>query len=114
VNCKITGVENGVERTLVFREYFLPFKNELPPEEELTLNLRSYTSRIEFKCTNNTRMSKAFDAFCVHSNVSRSSAEFRFDGFLIHGRAMPCLYEMENGDTIDVVVKAKRTSSEME
>ena len=57
-----------------------------------------------FKCKPDTKLEKLMRAFCQRQGVAMESVRFLFDGNRIRENQTPNELEMEDGDSIDVVV----------
>lgn len=76
--------------------------------EAKTINLKVATqdgNEIFFKCKMTTPLSKLMNAFCQRQGVTMNSVRFLFDGSRINVDQTPKDLEMEDGDTIDVMVQ---------
>ena len=52
-----------------------------------------------------TKFERLMSAFCTRHGIHLASVRFLFDGSRIIGRQTPQELEMEDGDTIDVMVE---------
>mmetsp|Transcript_7211 Transcript_7211/g.14747 ORF Transcript_7211/g.14747 Transcript_7211/m.14747 type:complete len:96 (-) Transcript_7211:275-562(-) len=80
-----------------------------PPEEKKpeSLNLKVVTqdgAEVFFKCKPTTPFEKLMKAFCQRQGVEMASVRFLFDGNRIRETQTPSELDMEDGDSIDVVV----------
>jgi len=57
-----------------------------------------------FKCKADTKLEKLMRAFCQRQGVAIESVRFLFDGNRIRENQTPNELDMEDGDSIDVVV----------
>mmetsp|Transcript_39214 Transcript_39214/g.97130 ORF Transcript_39214/g.97130 Transcript_39214/m.97130 type:complete len:98 (+) Transcript_39214:81-374(+) len=74
-----------------------------------TINIRckmnADNNEILFKCKMTTPLSKLMNAFCQRQGVTMQSVRFLFDGQRINQDQTPTDLEMEDGDSIDVMVQ---------
>jgi small ubiquitin-related modifier len=73
-----------------------------------TINLKVATqdgNEIFFKCKMTTPLSKLMNAFCQRQGVTMQSVRFLFDGQRINQDQTPKDLDMEDGDSIDVMVE---------
>ncbi|KOO33272.1 ubiquitin-like protein smt3 [Chrysochromulina tobinii] len=61
-------------------------------------------TEVFFKCKPDTKLEKLMRAFCQRQGVAMESVRFLFDGNRIRENQTPNELEMEDGDSIDVVV----------
>jgi small ubiquitin-related modifier len=62
-------------------------------------------TELYFKLKGRTPLSQSFDVACQRFGISREKLRFLFDGNVIYdGNTTPQDLEMEDGDTLDVVV----------
>ena len=66
--------------------------------------MKVHGSEIFFKLKNWTPMEKLMSAFCNRQGVAMDQVRFLFDGTRILPNQTPHELEMEDGDTIDVMV----------
>ena len=72
---------------------------------DLTLECHSRAlTTVFFKCKPDTKLEKLMRAFCQRQGVAMESVRFLFDGNRIRENQTPNELEMEDGDSIDVVV----------
>jgi len=62
-------------------------------------------AEVFFKIKKQTPIRKMMNAFCERQGVSPNSVRFLYDGKRITGDATPAELDMEDGDSIDVVVE---------
>jgi len=61
-------------------------------------------TEVFFKCKADTKLEKLMRAFCQRQGVAIESVRFLFDGNRIRENQTPNELDMEDGDSIDVVV----------
>ena len=74
-----------------------------PADLTLECHSRALTA-VFFKCKPDTKLEKLMRAFCTRQGVAMESVRFLFDGNRIRENQTPNELEMEDGDSIDVVV----------
>ena len=80
--------------------------NNLTGDETIQIKMVSQDgTELYFKLKGRTPLSQAFDVACQRFGISREKLRFLFDGNVIYdGNTTPQDLEMEDGDTLDVVV----------
>ena len=62
-------------------------------------------TEIHFKIKRTTNLKKLMDAYCSRQGIQASQCRFIFDGERLKEDDTPEKLEMENGDSIDVMVE---------
>ncbi|KAI9297107.1 ubiquitin-like protein [Neoconidiobolus thromboides FSU 785] len=62
-------------------------------------------NEVQFKIKRNTPLKKLMDAYCTRAGKDSTTVRFLYDGVRIQGTSTPVDLEMEDGDTIDVMVE---------
>mmetsp|Transcript_35541 Transcript_35541/g.68122 ORF Transcript_35541/g.68122 Transcript_35541/m.68122 type:complete len:96 (-) Transcript_35541:390-677(-) len=80
-------------------------KNEGAPD---TLNIKvkdSDNNEVHFKVKKTTKFEKIMEAFCKKKGVDKANTRFIFDGQRINGQQTPNDLDMEDDDTIEVMME---------
>ncbi|KAJ9068815.1 SUMO protein smt3 [Entomophthora muscae] len=88
-------------------------EKKIPAEEETTtatehINLKvvgSDHAEVLFKIKKHTPLKKLMDAYCTRQGKTPSSVRFLYDGVRIQPTNTPVELEMDDGDSIDVMVE---------
>ncbi|KAF8129964.1 ubiquitin-like protein [Boletus edulis] len=85
-----------------------PSQNEVKTEENAPINVKVVSStgdEVFFKIKRNTKLSKLQGAYAAKVGKDVSSIRFLYDGNRINEDDTPSSLEMEDNDTIDVMVE---------
>lgn len=78
-----------------------------PPHIDLFPSDRFTCTEVFFKMRMTTQLERLMSTFCTRQGIHPASVRFLFDGNRINGRQTPQELEMEDGDTIDVMVEQR-------
>ena len=62
-------------------------------------------SELHFKVRKTTAFVKIFDAYCAWKGLTDDAVKFMFDGQRIPPESTPLLLDLEDGDSIDVMLQ---------
>jgi small ubiquitin-related modifier len=74
--------------------------------EHINLKVKDQdNAEVHFKVRTGTKFKKIFDAFMTRKALQPGSVRFLFDGTRIDAEKTPVDYDMEDGDSIDVMME---------
>ncbi|KAG0335107.1 dolichyl-phosphate-mannose-protein mannosyltransferase pmt3 [Podila humilis] len=81
-------------------------KPDVPPVEHINLKVvGADQTEVFFKIKRSTQLKKLMEAYCERQGKSVASVRFLYDGERIQATNTPNELEMDDGDSIDVMVE---------
>lgn len=78
--------------------------NEDKKDTHINIKVSSGETEVFFRIKKSTPLLKLMNTFCERQGKSLDSVKFMLDGQRVDGANTPEFYEMEEGDTLDVMM----------
>ena len=79
---------------------------DVKPAETLTIGIKDQSEQtMHFKIKNQTRFEKVFKSYAERKGVDLKACRFLFNGTRVKETATPADLEMDEGDTLDVILQ---------